>query len=61
MLRALKDPFLIAQDFKEKEDKNLTKTEDLSLDFMQMSQVSILMEHLYLDFLKAKVWIKRNY
>jgi len=53
-LRALKDPFLIAQEFKEKEDKFDGRPEEMSIEYWEINQVLLLWETSNLIFLKRR-------
>jgi hypothetical protein len=39
ILRALKDPFLIAQELKDKEEKGENKSDEAHMEFYEMTQV----------------------
>ena len=52
-MRALKDPFLIAQEFKEKEEKFEGKSEDYGLEFFETNQVT--------KFLNLTLYLKRRF
>jgi len=59
-LRALKDPFLIAQEFKEKEDKFDGRPEEMSIEYWEINQVRLLLLGIPLNliFFKEKIRIK---
>jgi len=60
ILRALKDPFLIAQEFKDKEEKFDGRPEEMSIEYWEINQVNFLplREYKNLIFFKEKIRFK---